>query len=197
MQKILVAVLVVLAIWGALFGWQYITVPDYSETGAMAHHYSSSPESFFLHMLFAPLSLFIGAYLVVPKVWHSEKIGPVLVFSYVISCGFAAIGSVELALNTKGTVEVLVGLLALLSLWVFVTIQLCVQMIKGDHAAARRWFIRSFALALASPVTRLLLLVYFMVPITDFQTAYAWVTWVGWVPNIVIAEWYLRRGTPS
>ena len=193
MQRITVAVLAVLAIWGALFGWQYLAVPGYAENGAMAHHFSGSPVSFYMHMFFAPLALLLGGFLVVGRVWHNRAVSVPLSYLYIVSSLLAAAGSVELALNTKGNLAVMVGLLVLFALWAYVTVRFALFIRLGNWIEARRLFIRSFAMALASPVTRLLLMAYFLMPIGDFQTAYAWITWLGWLPNVFIAEWWIRR----
>ena len=59
----------------------------------------------------------------------------------------------------------------------------------GDH---RRWMVRSYALCCAAITLRIELgpLVAWT---GSFERAYPIVAWLCWVPNLVFAEWWLRR----
>ena len=57
----------------------------------------------------------------------------------------------------------------------------------------RRWMIRSFALTFAAVTLRL------QIPVSqilgyDFMESYRIIAWSAWVPNLILAEMYLRRG---
>ncbi|GAA1505755.1 DUF2306 domain-containing protein [Nocardioides humi] len=72
---------------------------------------------------------------------------------------------------------------------------------RRDLAAHRRWAIRTFALTYAGVTLRLqtILLVTLQVALGGdadlaFDRAYYVVTLSSWVPNLLVAEWYLRRG---
>jgi uncharacterized membrane protein len=65
----------------------------------------------------------------------------------------------------------------------------------GEH---RRWMIRSFSLIMAGVMLRLWTLIYgglAAVGIVDFsfETAYAAIAWLCWVPNLMLAIWFTRR----
>ena len=65
----------------------------------------------------------------------------------------------------------------------------------GEH---RRWMIRSFALVLAGVMLRVWVPVYMGfngLGLVDFsfETAYASIAWLCWVPNLLIALWFTRR----
>ena len=57
----------------------------------------------------------------------------------------------------------------------------------------REWMVRSFALALAAVTLRNELPVLLFVAHTSFHTAYITVSWFCWIPNLIVAEWWLRR----
>lgn len=57
----------------------------------------------------------------------------------------------------------------------------------------REWMVRSFALALAAVTLRIELPVLVFVAHTSFHAAYITVSWLCWIPNLVVAEWWLRR----
>jgi uncharacterized membrane protein len=58
-----------------------------------------------------------------------------------------------------------------------------------DH---ERWMIRSYALTLAAVTLRLYLPAMLVAGI-PFDSAYPAIAWLCWVPNLVIAEWWLLR----
>jgi uncharacterized membrane protein len=70
---------------------------------------------------------------------------------------------------------------------------------RGDVAAHRRWMVRTFALTYAAVTLRLWLGVMIAAQIalwgvddgTAFHRAYLIVPFLSWVPNLLVAEWYL------
>jgi uncharacterized membrane protein len=72
------------------------------------------------------------------------------------------------------------------------------MIMAGRYAEHRRWMIRSFSLIWAGVMLRL------WMPLYDglagaglvsfsYETAYAVVAWLCWVPNLLIALWFTRR----
>ena len=66
------------------------------------------------------------------------------------------------------------------------------------YAEHRRWMIRSYSLMFAAPMLRLLSLIYYTLldaglVAFSFETAYAGIAWLCWVPNILLAVWFTRR----
>lgn len=57
----------------------------------------------------------------------------------------------------------------------------------------RQWMVRSFALALAAVTLRNELPLLLFVAHASFHAAYITVAWLSWVPNLIFAEWWLRR----
>lgn len=63
---------------------------------------------------------------------------------------------------------------------------------RREIAAHRRWMVRNFSLTLAAVTLR------FYIPGTvmagiEFEKAYVFIAWLCWVPNLVVAEWMVRR----
>ena len=58
--------------------------------------------------------------------------------------------------------------------------------------AHRKWMIRSFALTFAAVTLRLYLPIAQLLPI-EFDNAYRVISFLCWVPNLIVAEAYLRR----
>ena len=62
----------------------------------------------------------------------------------------------------------------------------------GDVATHRRWMVRNFALTLAAVTLRIYLPAALVSGATG-DAAYAAIAWLCWVPNLIVAEWLLRR----
>lgn len=70
--------------------------------------------------------------------------------------------------------------------------------LAGRYREHRHWMIRSFSLIMAGVMLRLWTLIYgglAAVGIVDFtfETAYAGIAWLCWVPNLLLAIWFTRR----
>lgn len=61
----------------------------------------------------------------------------------------------------------------------------------GRYPAHRDWMIRSYALTLAAVTLRLWLPLSQVAGI-PFLTAYVAIAWLCWLPNLLLAEWFLR-----
>ena len=72
------------------------------------------------------------------------------------------------------------------------------MVLAGRYADHRRWMIRSYSLIFAAAMLRLQTLVYYNLSgaglvAFPFETAYAGIAWLCWVPNILLAVWFTRR----
>lgn len=63
----------------------------------------------------------------------------------------------------------------------------------GDVAGHRRWMTRSFALTYAAVMLRWQLPVYIKYMGMTTKAGLTLVAWTCWVPNVLFAEWYVRR----
>lgn len=62
---------------------------------------------------------------------------------------------------------------------------------RGDIESHRRWMVRNFALTFAAVTLRIDLGLFFAAGF-KFQDFYPWVTWLCWIPNLIVAEALLR-----
>jgi len=88
------------------------------------------------------------------------------------------------------------GLSVLFTTWTALRMVLARRI--GDH---RRWMIRSFSLIFAGVMLRILSPFYDVLSGVglvsfSFETAYAWIAWLSWVPNLMIAVWFTRQPKP-
>jgi uncharacterized membrane protein len=84
------------------------------------------------------------------------------------------------------------GFAALAVGWLYTGLRAYLAIRARDVVAHRRWMVRNFALAFAAVTLRLWLpaAVALGVP---FEVAYPAVAWLCWVPNLIVAEWFLRQ----
>jgi uncharacterized membrane protein len=72
------------------------------------------------------------------------------------------------------------------------------MILAGRYAEHRRWMIRSFSLIMAGVMLRVWVPLYLGLAgagLVDFsyETAYAGIAWLCWVPNLMLALWFTRR----
>jgi len=58
----------------------------------------------------------------------------------------------------------------------------------------REWMLRSYAFIFGAVTLRLWLPLLIIAHNGEFLPAYRIVAWISWVPNILLIEWYIRRG---
>jgi hypothetical protein len=66
----------------------------------------------------------------------------------------------------------------------------------GAFAAHRAWMVRNFALTFAAVTLRI------YVPLSaalgiEFAVAYPFITWLCWVPNLLLAQWHAGRNAAA
>lgn len=78
-------------------------------------------------------------------------------------------------------------------LWIFFTVKAYLAIRRRDFVAHGNFMIRSYALTLSALTLRAwkFLLVWLIHP--HPMDAYMLVAWLGWVPNLLLAEWFIRK----
>jgi uncharacterized membrane protein len=110
-----------------------------------------------------------------------------IVASAIVVGGVAGVG---MSFFAYGGPSNRVGFGVLGVLWVFTTVIAVRRVRAGDLSGHRRWMIRSASLTFAAVTLRLWLGV--LSPIVGFEDTYALVGWLSWVPNLAVAEWWIR-----
>lgn len=111
---------------------------------------------------------------------------------YVAGCLIGGVSGLALAVGVTNGRATALGFGTLAVLWFAATL------LAWRHAVQRRledhksWMIRSFALTLAAVTLRIYLPIGGMLPVS-FESAYGAISFLCWVPNLLIAEIYLRR----
>jgi len=97
-----------------------------------------------------------------------------------------------LAVNALGGAVAGWGFGILAVLWIAVTAQAIRMAIVRNFIEHRKWMIRSFALTFAA-VTLRIYLVGFTLAGVSYIPASVYIAWMCWIPNMIFAEWWIRR----
>lgn len=76
--------------------------------------------------------------------------------------------------------------------WLYTGTEAYRSALRGDFVSHRRWMIRNFSVTLAA-VTLRIYLPASMISGIQFEVGYPFIAWLSWLPNLLIAEWWLRR----
>jgi hypothetical protein len=111
---------------------------------------------------------------------------------YVLSCLTGATTGIALSIGTTAGPVVTAGFGLLGVLWLSINVRAWWLAVQGRIAQHKSWMIRSFALTFSAVTARLLI---FTLPLmgVPFNNAYMLASWLGWVPNLFLAQVYLHR----
>ncbi len=112
---------------------------------------------------------------------------------YLLSVVVGSIGGFGMALVSEEGLPTHLGFGILAVLWFATGLQAYRMVRSGNIAAHRQWMIRNFALTLAAVTLRQYMPLMLFVLHWPFPRAYITVSWLCWVPNVLIAEWMVRR----
>lgn len=161
-----------------------------------------------VHVVTSVIALCVGPFQFWPAVRRRRAthraIGRVYLFAGVLPGSVS--GMCVAVMSTYGpTAQFGFGLLSIL--WFTTAIAGLRAVRSGRGADHREWMVRQFALTLAAVTLRLLvptLLLLYSPQLTTvyggdeetfYREVYQVVPWLCWVPNLIVAEWYLRRGS--
>ena len=147
-----------------------------------------------LHAGFASLALLIGPFQFIQKIRSRfpmlhRWLGRV----YVLSCTAGGVAGIMLALGASTGLISTFGFGLLGVFWIGCTSMAWRCAINRQFAEHQKWMIRSFALTLSAVTLRLYLPSVLLFPYDDFPIIYRAISFLCWVPNLLIAEWYLAH----
>lgn len=152
-----------------------------------------SPRPFVVHAVSASLALVLGPLQFVPA-WRARfpALHRWVGRAYVLSIAVAWLSSLPLAVNAMTGAVAATGFIALGLAWMVTTGMGLARALQRRLAEHRRWMVRSFALT-AAAITLRIYLGASMAAQVDEALSYPFIAWLCWVPNALVAEWYLRR----
>ncbi|MDF0599729.1 DUF2306 domain-containing protein [Psychromarinibacter sp. C21-152] len=186
----------ILSLAVALASWRWAVFGVAASMEVMLYHALARPVAFYAHVGFAPVALALlplqfWTRLRVRRPGLHRWLGRL----YGLSILLSGLGGLVLALTTEAGPAAAWGFGLLAVIWLAVTaraVQLAMARRIAEH---RRWMIRSAALTFGAVTLRLELPV--LVVLFGFDTGYQVVSWLAWVPNLLVAEWLLWRPRPA
>jgi uncharacterized membrane protein len=112
--------------------------------------------------------------------------------TYVLAVILGGGAALMLATASQGGVPAHAGFGLLAVLWLTTTAVAYWEIRRGDQLSHRRWMTRSYALTFAAVTLRIYVPVSLAVGL-PFGPAYQTISWLCWVPNLVVAEWLVLR----
>ena len=200
-------------------GWVIMTLACVTITVIVSRYLTFDPEVYFpqqlepylqhefalgVHVLSGILALLIGPFQFVRRFRRRfVRVHRFMGATYVASATALGVTGLILA-PTAYTGLVASAAFTVLDLLMLFTTWTAVRMIlAGRYGEHRRWMIRSFSLIMAGVMLRVWVPIYLglsglgLVDFT-FETAYAAIAWLCWVPNLLVALWVTRRpATPA
>ena len=178
----------------ALMSYRFLVLDLNLAFSEMSGHILDRKWAFIAHISASPLALVLGAI----NMWERRNRKHPVLHRWT-GRGYAAailVGGVSgfgLAVSAEGGIVATFGFGILSVLWVAVTAQAVRLAMARDFKGHRRWMIRSFALTFAAVTLRLYLPGFIIFGEMTYAQASVWVAWLCWVPNLALAEWWLRR----
>jgi len=183
---------VLLVLYVAAYGMRYVVLGRWAWIPMLAASFEQRPRAITLHALGGSLVLAAGLLQFQRGV---RRRGPLLHravgWLYAAAALLAGGAGVHLAAHAVGgwTTQLGFGLLGVATLGT--TAHATRLAIRRERRAHRRWMVRSYALACAAVTLRLELPL--LSAAFGLATGYQVVSWACWVPNVLWAEWWLRR----
>ncbi|HEX3888352.1 MAG TPA: DUF2306 domain-containing protein [Phenylobacterium sp.] len=174
----------------ALVSYRYF-IPSIPEPSNVTGNLMARPW-LWVHAGLAATALLTGPWQFLPKLRaRAPRVHRWLGRIYIFSCVVGGTGGLLLASGTTAGPIARAGFGLLAVVWLVVNLQGLRLAMTGRYAEHRQWMIRSFALTFGAVLLRVYIPISQMMGI-EFMTAYRAISWLAWVPNLILAELYLR-----
>jgi uncharacterized membrane protein len=183
----------VLAVPVVGYAMAYVVVGAPMYPPPLADSFLARPWGIYPHVLFGSVALGLGALQF--NRWiliRSRSLHRALGTIYVVSSVIVGIAGLYMSFYSFGGVVSHLGFGALAVLLLATTARAYTAARARTIALHRQWMLRSYALLFGAVTLRIELPLLIMA-FGEFTPAYQVVSWLSWVPNILWAEWYIRR----
>lgn len=189
-RKVLWAVMVFLAVPISLYAFAYVIVGEAMYPPDFAASFLSRPWGINPHALFGGIGLLVGGVQFHRGLRRRLRVHRVLGRVYVVSCLFTGGAGMYMAAYSYGGWVTHLGFGILGALLLFTTIVAFLAIRRRDVESHSRWMTRSYALMFAAVMLRLELPL--LGAAFGFADGYRMVSWLCWVPNLLVVEAMLR-----
>lgn len=187
---------IVLAVGIAAYSLRYPFLGEVAYVPELSESFRQRPVTVTIHTLFGPLALVGGLVNLLPGMrrrgrWGGHRwVGRV----YVVSSMLLAAAGFSMALHATGGTFARLGFTLLAIVTLVTSAQAYLAIRRRAVRQHREWMLRSYSLIFGAVTLRIWLPLLIMAYGGQFLPAYRWVAWLSWVPNVLLAEWIIRRG---
>jgi uncharacterized membrane protein len=145
--------------------------------------------AFYIHITFGGIALLTGWTQFSQKLRNRYLSTHRLVGKiYVTAVFLSSLAGMFIAFFATGGIGNVLGFGILAILWFITVIKAYASILKRDINQHESWMIRNYALTFAAVTLRIWLPLFSDIIFHDFIPAYRIVSWLCWVPNLIIAE---------
>jgi uncharacterized membrane protein len=149
---------------------------------------------FYTHIILGGVALLSGCTQFLPKLRQKylglhRSLGKI----YVVSVALSGTAGLGIAFAGSGGLFAQSGFGVLAILWLYTTSQAYRVIRRKEIRLHQQWMIRSYALCFAAVTLRIWLPLFTVGLGLPFDTAYPIIAWLCWVPNLTLAEVWIRR----
>lgn len=173
-------------------GYAYYFAPHVQDLGPQVVANLFARPWLTLHVAGAGTALLVACFQFLPALRRRRAVHRWLGRIYAVSCIAGGAAGFVLAFGTTAGPVAAAGFGLLAPIWIYTTAQGWLAARHRRFDEHRRWMIRSFSLTFAAVTLRLYLPIGMMSGLS-FEQIYVATAWISWVPNLLIAELYLRR----
>lgn len=149
----------------------------------------------YTHIAFGVVALVIGPFTLFEKfrgknIQRHRMMGKI----YIISILFSGVSGLYLAIHATGGWVPKLGFGFLSLFWLLSAFQALSKVKHKKIHDHQKWMIRNYSLTFAAVTLRIWLLLFtLLVGFENFKLSYAIISWLCWVPNLIVAEWFIHR----
>ena len=190
LRKLGWGVMTVLALFIGLYAIALLFVPA-MRAPFLRDRFLVVPAAAILHLAGSAIALAIGPFQLNSRLRNRFlSIHRWMGRSYVVAVLLGGLAAFALATMAQTGLPARVGFGLLAVLWLTSTAVAYRHIRARSQPAHRRWMIRSYALTFAAVTLRIYL------PLSQaygipFEPAYQTIAWLCWVPNLIVAEWFI------
>lgn len=176
-----------------LYGALYLLLRERMFPPELAASFKARPWGIYPHVIVGMLGLALGPLQFHPRIQARTQLHRTIGLLYVGVATLVGLVGLYMARHAYGGPVTRIGFAGLAS-GVLLTTSIAYLRVRAHaYAAHREWMIRSYSLMFGAPTLRLWLPLLIVAYGGQFLPAYRWVAWVSWVPNLLLAELYIRR----
>lgn len=193
-KKIGWGLMLLLAILLFMLASRYLSMDPNVYFSEQREVYIANPIPLLMHIAGSMLATIIGPFQFLRKTRARRflKIHRWLGRVYLLSVLFGGLGGAYMGTIAYGGPIARLGLMTIAALWLVSGFMAYTNIRNKKIEQHRQWMVINYAITFAGVTLRLWQIVFSVIGL-DFLTGYIIVTWLSWVPNLLIAIWINSR----